>query len=104
MSLFRIIQEWFTPPEAAIIARQYRESAKDIRLIQKSIKESKSILESNWVGKAQQNFLGDLGNLPNDIGSLADRLEEMADEITHFKVSIDIKQIFDEILGWINYE
>lgn len=102
MSIYRIILNWFVPPEAAIIARQYRAAARDTRRIQKRIQDSKSFLESNWVGKAQQNFLADMGNLPNDIGSIATQLDQMADEISSFKVSEEIQQIFDDIKGWIN--
>lgn len=90
------------PDEARIIARQYRAAARDIRHIQKRIQVSHSFLESNWVGKAQHNFLADMGNLPNDIGSMATQLDQMADEISSFKVSEEIQQIFDDIKGWIN--
>ena len=104
MPLFRVIQDWLVPPEAALIARQYRDAAKKVREIQKKIEKSKSYLDSNWVGKAQQAFMADLNGLPMEISGMADRLDQMADEIASFKVSVDIKQKFDEVLGWIKDE
>jgi len=42
-----------------------------------------------------------LNGLPTEISGMADRLDQMADEITSFKVLVDIKQKYDEVLGWI---
>lgn len=78
--------KWITPPEVHQIASEFRAAAERIRAVYHSVNSVGNRLDETWLGNAKNIFDAHFNSFPREIAAYADRLDQMANEISQIQV------------------
>ena len=90
MKVQKLVPEYIKPPEAARIARDYRNAANEIRKIAARVRQAGNLLGDGWGGKSKENFFSQFGNTPSDLENFASHLDHMASELDAIEVKVEV--------------